>query len=103
MKSGWDEYGIAYAHPSSDVTVRRLTGSSPFAGIAVGSETSGGVENVLAERIHIYNTSVGIHIKTNSGRGGYIRNITISGVNMNHVRNGLRIKGDVGEIGRAHV
>nr|XP_010924850.1 probable polygalacturonase [Elaeis guineensis] len=96
VKSGWDEYGIAYAHPSSDVTVRRLTGSSPFAGIAVGSETSGGVENVLAERIHIYNTSVGIHIKTNSGRGGYIRNITISGVNMNHVRNGLRIKGDVG-------
>ncbi|KAG1367700.1 putative polygalacturonase [Cocos nucifera] len=96
VKSGWDEYGIAYAHPSSGITVRQLTGSSPFAGIAVGSETSGGVENILVESIDIYNTSIGMHIKTNSGRGGYIRNMTISGMNMNHVRNGLRIKGDVG-------
>ncbi|KAI6707088.1 hypothetical protein NL676_010050 [Syzygium grande] len=54
VKSGWDEYGIAYGRPSSNITIRRLTGSSPFAGIAVGSETSGGVENVLAENINLY-------------------------------------------------
>ncbi|XP_010913831.1 probable polygalacturonase isoform X1 [Elaeis guineensis] len=97
VKSGWDEYGMAYARPSSGITIRRLTGSSPFAGIAVGSETSGGVENVLVESIHIYNTGIGIHIKTNSGRGGYIRNITVSGVNLSNVRKALRIAGDVGD------
>lgn len=96
VKSGWDEYGIAYARRSAGITIRRLTGSSPFAGVAVGSETSGGVENVLVESMHIYNTGVGIHIKTNSGRGGYIRNITVSGVNLNDVRKAIRIAGDVG-------
>lgn len=97
IKSGWDEYGIAYGRPSSDITVRRITGSSPFAGIAVGSETSGGVENVLVENINIFNSGIGIHIKTNTGRGGYIKNITISDVTMNKVRYGLKIAGDVGD------
>ncbi|XP_020251902.1 probable polygalacturonase [Asparagus officinalis] len=97
IKSGWDEYGIAYGRPSSGITIRRVTGSSPFAGIAVGSETSGGVENVWIENITIFNSGFGIHIKTNVGRGGYIRNITITDVKMTEVRYGLRIAGDVGD------
>lgn len=97
VKSGWDEYGIAYGHPSSGITIRRVTGSSPFAGIAVGSETSGGVENVLAEHINLYNVGVGIHVKTNIGRGGFIRNITVSDVYMENARKGIKIAGDVGD------
>ena len=97
VKSGWDEYGMAYGRPSTGITIRRVTGSSPFAAIAVGSETSGGVENILAENVNIFNSGFGIHIKTNVGRGGYIRNITITDVNMSKVRKGLRIAGDVGD------
>ncbi|KAL6280572.1 hypothetical protein ACE6H2_017453 [Prunus campanulata] len=97
VKSGWDEYGIAYGRPSSGITIRRVRGSSPFAGIAVGSETSGGVENVLAEHINLYNMGIGIHIKTNIGRGGFIRNITVSDVYMEKVRRGIKIAGDVGD------
>nr|GEX87841.1 probable polygalacturonase [Tanacetum cinerariifolium] len=97
VKSGWDQYGIAYGRPSSDITIRRITGSSPFAGIAVGSETSGGVTNVLAEHITLSNTGIGIHLKTNIGRGGIIRNITISNVFMDTVRKGIKIAGDVGD------
>ncbi|KAG0493859.1 hypothetical protein HPP92_004853 [Vanilla planifolia] len=97
VKSGWDEYGIAYGRPSTGITIRRITGSSPFGGIAIGSETSGGVENVIVENVNIYNTGIGIHIKTNVGRGGYIRNVTISGVYMNRVLKGVRIAGDVGD------
>jgi len=96
VKSGWDEYGIAYGRPSNDITIRRLTGSSPFAGIAVGSETSGGVENVLAEHINLFNMGVGIHIKTNSGRGGFIKNITVAHVYVEKARQGIKIAGDVG-------
>ncbi|RZR72301.1 hypothetical protein BHM03_00012009 [Ensete ventricosum] len=95
--TGWDEYGIAYGRPSSGITIRRLQGSSPFSGIAIGSETSGGVENVLVENINLYNTGFGIHIKTNAGRGGYIRNVTVVNVSMNKVRKGIRIAGDVGD------
>ncbi|KAK2664264.1 hypothetical protein Ddye_002838 [Dipteronia dyeriana] len=97
LKSGWDEYGIAYGRPSSDITIRRVTGSSPYAGIAIGSETSGGVENVLAEHITLFNMGVGIHVKTNIGRGGFIRNITVSDVYMENVRKGIKIAGDVGD------
>ena len=96
VKSGWDEYGIAYGRRSSDIIIRRITGSSPFSGIAVGSETSGGVENVLAEHINLFNVGVGIHVKTNIGRGGVIRNITVSNVYMENARRGIKIAGDVG-------
>ncbi|KAL0015989.1 hypothetical protein SO802_003058 [Lithocarpus litseifolius] len=96
VKSGWDEYGIAYGRPSSGITIRRITGSSPFSGIAIGSETSGGVENVLAEHISLFNTGVGIHVKTNIGRGGLIRNITVSDVYIENARKGIKIAGDVG-------
>lgn len=97
VKSGWDQYGIAYGRPSSDITIRRIRGSSPFAGIAVGSETSGGVENVFVEHINLHNVGVGIHIKTNIGRGGFIRNITVSNVYMEKARKGIKIAGDVGD------
>ncbi|XP_050227506.1 probable polygalacturonase [Mercurialis annua] len=97
IKSGWDEYGIAYGRPSSRITIRRITGSSPFAGIAVGSETSGGVEHVLAENINLYDMGVGLHVKTNIGRGGFIRNITFSDVYMENARKGIKIAGDVGD------
>ncbi|KAF2932349.1 hypothetical protein DAI22_05g281000 [Oryza sativa Japonica Group] len=96
IKSGWDEYGIAFGRPSSGITVRRITGSGPFAGFAVGSETSGGVENVHVEHLNFFGMGVGIHVKTNSGRGGFIRNITVSEVTLNGARYGLRIAGDVG-------
>ncbi|WVZ99769.1 hypothetical protein U9M48_045021 [Paspalum notatum var. saurae] len=96
IKSGWDEYGIAFSRPSSGITIRRISGSGPFAGFAVGSETSGGVENVFVEHMDFFSMGVGIHIKTNLGRGGFIRNITVSEVTLNGARFGLRIAGDVG-------
>ncbi|KAL4339313.1 hypothetical protein GQ457_08G032490 [Hibiscus cannabinus] len=97
VKSGWDEYGIAYGRPSSYITIRRVTGTTPFAGIAVGSETSGGVENVFAENIVLYNTGVGVNIKTNIGRGGFIKNITVSSMFMENVRTGIKVAGDTGD------
>lgn len=97
IKSGWDEYGIAYGRPSSYITIRRVTGSSPYAGIAIGSEMSGGVEHVLAEHINLFNMGIGIHLKTNMGRGGFIRNITISDVYIENARRGIKISGDAGD------
>ncbi|GAB2296368.1 hypothetical protein Dimus_030489 [Dionaea muscipula] len=97
IKSGWDEYGIAYGQPSSEITIRRITGSSPFAGIAIGSETSGGIKNVMVEHINLHNMGVGVHLKTDVGRGGFIRNVTISNVFIENARKGIKIAGDVGD------
>ncbi|KAE8671234.1 Pectin lyase-like superfamily protein isoform 3 [Hibiscus syriacus] len=42
IKSGWDEYGISFARPSTNIVIRRLIGHNRNgSGIAIGSEMSG--------------------------------------------------------------
>lgn len=49
VKSGWDEYGIAFGMPTQHLIIRRLTCISPdSAVIALGSEMSGGIQDVRA-------------------------------------------------------
>ncbi|KAF9600166.1 hypothetical protein IFM89_004990 [Coptis chinensis] len=98
IKSGWDEYGISYARPSSNITIRRVAGVAGLgAGLAIGSEMSGGVSIVHAEDLQFFNSSNGIRIKTAPGRGGYIRNVYISNVTMTDVKIAIRITGQYGE------
>ncbi|KAJ3703797.1 hypothetical protein LUZ61_007502 [Rhynchospora tenuis] len=98
IKSGWDEYGISFARPSSNISIRHITGQSGSgAGIAIGSEMSGGVSEVHAENLHFTNSLHGIRVKTSAGRGGYIRNLHISDVTMNNVSIAIRIAGQYGE------
>ncbi|KAL0449832.1 UNVERIFIED_CONTAM: putative polygalacturonase [Sesamum latifolium] len=50
VKSGWDQYGIRMALPSVNITIRRVSGTTPTcSGIGIGSEMSGGIRNVLVE------------------------------------------------------
>ncbi|KAI3841067.1 hypothetical protein MKX03_001261 [Papaver bracteatum] len=98
IKSGWDEYGISYASPSSNITIRRLIGETGLgAGIAIGSEMSGGVSNVHADSLRFFNSDHGIRIKTAPGRGGYVRNVYISDLTMTNVRIAIRFSGQFGE------
>ncbi|XP_039129777.1 LOW QUALITY PROTEIN: probable polygalacturonase [Dioscorea cayenensis subsp. rotundata] len=98
IKSGWDEYGIAFAHPSTNISISRITGQTRSgAGIAFGSEMSGGISEVQVANIHLFNSKHGIRIKTSPGRGGYVKNIHISGVIMEDVNIAIRIQGNYGE------
>jgi polygalacturonase len=77
IKSGWDCYGVAYAKPCVNITVRNITCSGRYAGVAIGSEMSGGVENVTVENCTFdgpARQSAGPHIKTGQSRGGYVQN-----------------------------
>ncbi|KAK4354036.1 hypothetical protein RND71_026230 [Anisodus tanguticus] len=57
VKSGWGEYGIKYGMPTSQLIIRRLTCISPYsAAIALGSEMSGGIQDVRAKDITAINT-----------------------------------------------
>ncbi|CAH9098161.1 unnamed protein product, partial [Cuscuta epithymum] len=52
VKSGWDEYGIQYGMPTRQLIIKRLTCISPYsAAIALGSEMSGGIQDVRASDI----------------------------------------------------
>lgn len=98
IKSGWDEYGISYARPSFNITIRHLTGETESsAGIALGSEMSGGISEVHVEGLRLFNSASGIRIKTSPGRGGYVRNIDISDVVMTDVKIAIRFTSQYGE------
>ncbi|KAL6897276.1 hypothetical protein ACP4OV_006972 [Aristida adscensionis] len=98
IKSGWDEYGISFAHPSSNISIRNITGQTRnSAGIAFGSEMSGGISDVRAEGIRIVNSVHGIRIKTAPGRGGYVKNVYVADVSMDNVSIAIRITGNYGE------
>ncbi|VFQ67585.1 unnamed protein product [Cuscuta campestris] len=79
IKSGWDEYGIAFNMPTKQVSIKRLTCVSPFsATIALGSEMSGGIEDVRADDITAVNTESAVRIKTSPGRGGHVRDMYLA-------------------------
>ncbi|CAI9761481.1 unnamed protein product [Fraxinus pennsylvanica] len=94
LKSGWDEYGIAYGKPTSNVHVRGVrVHSSSGSGIAFGSEMSGGISSVLLEHLHVHDSPTGIGLKTARGRGGYIKGIYVSDVLMENVQRGIKATG----------
>ncbi|XP_078173653.1 putative polygalacturonase [Carex rostrata] len=87
IKSGWDEYGISIGMPSQHIAIRRLTCISPTSAvIALGSEMSGGIQDVRAEDITAINSESGVRIKTAPGRGAYVKDIYVRGMNLNTMK-----------------
>ncbi|KAJ6826915.1 putative polygalacturonase [Iris pallida] len=98
IKSGWDQYGIAYGRPSTKILIRNVTvRSTVSAGVSIGSEMSGGVSNVTIENLHIWKSRRGVRIKTAAGRGAYVRDITYRNISLDAVRVGIVIKTDYNE------
>lgn len=97
LKSGWDEYGITYGRPTTNVHIRRVSlQSSSGSALAFGSEMSGGISNILVEQVHMYNSFSGIQLRTTKGRGGYIREIIIRDVEMENIYMAFGASGQFG-------
>ncbi|CAL5376798.1 unnamed protein product [Camellia sinensis] len=98
IKSGWDQYGIAYGRPSKNILIRNVVVRSMVsAGVSIGSEMSGGVSNVTVENLYVWDSRRAVRIKTSTGRGGYVRHITYKNLTFNNVRVGIVIKTDYNE------
>lgn len=83
VKSGWDEYGIKVGIPTQQLVIRRLTCISPdSATIALGSEMSGGIQDVRIEDITAIDTQSGVRIKTAVGRGAYVKDIFVRNMKL---------------------
>ncbi|XP_047966430.1 probable polygalacturonase isoform X1 [Salvia hispanica] len=94
LKSGWDEYGMAYGKPTTNVHVRNVRlHSFAGSGVAFGSEMSGGISSILVEHIQVHDSQVGIELKTAVGRGGYMTDISISDALMDNVQQGIKATG----------
>ena len=67
---------------------RQVRGNTHLAGrgISIGSEVSGGVEDVLIEDVVVIGPSEhGLHIKTSASRGGYVRNIVYRNISLGNI------------------
>ncbi|KAH7513885.1 hypothetical protein FEM48_Zijuj11G0030100 [Ziziphus jujuba var. spinosa] len=97
VKSGWDEYGIAFGMPTKQLVIRRLTCISPFSAvIALGSEMSGGIQDVRAEDIVAIDSESGVRIKTAIGRGGFVKDIYVRGMTMKTMKWAFWMTGNYG-------
>ncbi|OEL30703.1 putative polygalacturonase [Dichanthelium oligosanthes] len=98
IKSGWDQYGIAYGRPSANIIIQNVViRSMVSAGVSIGSEMSGGVSDVLVENVHVWDSRRGVRIKTAPGRGAYVSNIAYRNISLENVRVGIVIKTDYNE------
>lgn len=82
IKSGKDEAGRKRGIPTENVIVRDCKVFHGHGGFVVGSEMSGGVNNISVSDCQFMGTDVGLRFKSCRGRGGVVKNIYIDNVNM---------------------
>ncbi len=84
LKSGRGMEGYRIARPTEDVFISRCTfADSNFAGIGIGSETSGGIRDVRIEDCKFTHArTCAIYIKSRPGRGAFIENISANNLDV---------------------
>ena len=85
VKSGKDEDGRRRAMPCRNLIVDGCNVYHGHGGFVVGSEMSGGVENVKVSNCRFVGTDVGLRFKSKRGRGGVVKNIYIDGIYMTDI------------------
>ena len=88
IKSGRDEDGRRVNVPSKNIIVKDCQMKDGHGGIVIGSETSGGVENVYGQNcvMSSKNLERAIRIKSNACRGGVLKNFYFRNLKVGQVR-----------------
>ena len=91
IKSGRGMEGYRLARPTEDVSISGCTfADSIFADIGIGSETSGGIRDVRIERCKfVHARTCAIYIKSNTGRGAFIEDISARDLEVNTAPGGF--------------
>jgi len=104
VKSGRDQDGWRLGVPSRNIVMRNCRIKNGHQLIAIGSELSAGIENVLVDNCHFEHgdsraaSSINnlLFVKTNERRGGYVRNIYLNNVSATRIAGGvLSVETDV--------
>lgn len=85
IKSGRDADGLRVARPTRDVEIRHCHIRSG-AGITIGSEVSGGIENIDIHDCDFQNSDCGFRMKSSRLRGGYVHHVRVHGLTMMNVQ-----------------
>ena len=85
IKSGKDEDGRRRARPCRNLIVDNCIVFHGHGGFVVGSEMSGGVQNIKVTNCRFLGTDVGLRFKSCRGRGGVVENIYIEDIVMMNI------------------
>ena len=85
IKSGKDEDGRRHGKVCRNLLIEDCTVYHGHGGFVVGSEMSGGVENILVRNCSFIGTDVGLRFKSARGRGGLVRNIWCDRIYMKDI------------------
>ncbi len=77
IKSGKNPEGNIIGKPSKNIFVFDCRVISGHSGVGIGSEMSGGVENVQVWDCDFAGAWYGVHIKATKERGGYVKNVDV--------------------------
>lgn len=85
VKAGKGEYGRRIGIASENITISDCITGHGHGGVVLGSETAGGIRNVVVSNCVFDGTDSGIRMKTCRGRGGIVENIRVSNVVMRNI------------------
>ncbi len=86
LKSGRDSDGLRVNRPCEYVVIRDCIAGHGDGLFTCGSETSGGIRNIVAYNMKAYGTKYGLRFKSTIQRGGVIENIYLQNIEMVGVR-----------------
>lgn len=86
IKSNKIELAKKYNTPSSNIEIRNNLMETGHAGVTIGSEMSGGINNIKVNKCIFKNTDRGLRIKTQRGRGNNpIKDVIFDNILMDNV------------------
>ena len=80
IKSGRDARRVG--RPSEQIVIRRCDFQSECNGLCIGSEMSGGVQEVYMDSVQIGSVKNALLFKSNKDRGGYIRDVWVRHIDI---------------------
>ena len=87
IKSGKDEDGLRVNRPSENILIEKCHFAYGHGGVAMGSETSGGIKNVVISNCVIDSQNwAPIRFKSQPSRGGVVENITYRNIKLNNTK-----------------
>ena len=91
LKSGKNVDGLRVNRPTERVAITNCTVHHAHGAVVLGSETSGGIRNVVASNIVCQGTEKGVRIKSTRGRGAVIENIRFDHWTMEDVPEAINV------------
>lgn len=91
IKSGRNNDGRLWNQPSRNIIIRNCKMEDGHGGVVIGSEISGGCENVYAENCVMDSPNLDriLRIKTNNCRGGLIQNINLRHITVGQCKEAI--------------